>query len=255
MKEEVFRITRESSRIFCCWSLLAALTACGGNGDGREKVAGTNLVRADTRIIHEECDVSASGTQQVDVNGDGRADVSIVSAGRVEKCRAVDLNFDGVVDSWVYRDAAGKVRRRESDYDRDGRVDEITVYRGGLLIEKHRATTLMGKLDTWHYYKADRLIRTERDSAGDDIIDQWWEYPKGAKAKCPVIHSDVDGDGRPDPGVTVDVCGEDSGYVPPDRDKDPGKSGPSFQSSMPDDIPTESTSDEAAPPASEEGDE
>jgi hypothetical protein len=37
-------------------------------------------------------------------------------------------------------------------------------------------------------------------------VDQWWEYPDGRSEDCPLIHSDVDGDGHPDPGATVDVC-------------------------------------------------
>ena len=61
-------------------------------------------------------------------------------------------------------------------------------------------------------------MRTERDSNGDGVIDQWWEYPKPG---CPLIHADMNNDGRPDPGATIDYCKE-TGYVPPDRaDKAP----------------------------------
>src|SRR6185295_7662936 len=85
------------------------------------------------------------------------------------------------------------------------------------LAEKQRATTLVGRLDTWHFYNGGALARTERDSDGDTQIDQWWEYPKADRLDCPLIHSDIDGDGHPDPGATVDVCGESSGYVPPEK--------------------------------------
>ena len=196
--------------------------------------------RKDTRIIHEECDTASKSAEKVDVNGDGGADMTIVRAGSREACRAVDLNFDGTIDMWVYRDQGGQVRRRESDYDRDGRIDEISVYKGGQIVEKHRATTLGGKLDTWHYFKGGQLARTERDSDGDDVIDQWWEYPTANKPECPLIHSDIDGDGRPDPGATVDVCKEPgSGYVPPDRPQDKLPSGQTFERTSPDDVPVE----------------
>lgn len=199
------------------WTPTFAL-ACGGaaaalaEGDGDD-----GATRRDTRVEHEPCDTSSPAAQRVDVNADGKPDItSVVESGRVV-CRGVDLNFDGVVDSWQYNDAAARVRRREADYDRDGRIDEISIYRNGVLVEKHRATTLAGRLDTWHFYENDKLARTERDSDGDARVDQWWEYLEGREPKCPLIHSDVDGDGRPDPGATVDACGEGSGYVPPEQ--------------------------------------
>src|SRR5690606_21742218 len=74
---------------------------------------------------------------------------------------------------------------------------------------------------------------TERDSDGDTVVDQWWEYPK---PECPMIHSDVDGDGRPDPGATVDFCKE-TGYVPPARSAPEKARGPDF--TKPEDLPTE----------------
>jgi hypothetical protein len=124
-------------------------------------------------------------------------------AGR-ERCRWMDFNFDGRVDSWVYRDAGGQVRRRESDFDRDGRVDEVAVLSQGQLVEKQRATTLSGKLDTWHFYRAGKLVRTERDANQDRVIDQWWEYPDNTG--CANVHVDMNGDGRPDPGASVRLC-------------------------------------------------
>jgi hypothetical protein len=162
----------------------------------------------DTRIVHDECPLDGAGAESQDVNGDGRPDRTLVRVAGVERCRGLDLNFDGTIDAWVYLEPDGKVRRRESDYDRDGRIDEIAIYSHGVLVERQRATSLLGKLDTWQFYQGDKVVRAERDSNADDVIDQWWEYPSGRSADCPLIHSDVDGDGRPDPGATVDVCGE-----------------------------------------------
>ncbi|HEY3235339.1 MAG TPA: hypothetical protein VGJ84_11545, partial [Polyangiaceae bacterium] len=56
-----------------------------------------------------------------------------------------------------------------------------------------------------------KLARTERDANSDGVVDQWWEYPT---PDCPVIHTDTTGDGRPDPGASVDYCKE-TGYLPP----------------------------------------
>ncbi len=190
-----------------------SLLGCAGSATVGPSTAEDGVTRRDTRIVHEDCDIKSSGAEKLDANGDKKPDVILVKSGNREVCRAVDLNFDGHWDSWSYFDGGGKLRRRERDYDRDGRVEEINLYKAGTLAEQHRATNLADKLDTWHFYTAGKLARTERDSDGDGVVDQWWEYKA---EKCPLIHSDIDGDGRPDPGATVDYC-KATGYVPPDR--------------------------------------
>jgi hypothetical protein len=205
---------------------------CSGALGGNAK-SPAELARRNTEVVHESCDVASGGSEKLDANADGRPDVTIVRDDGRELCRAVDLNFDGKVDTWVYRDGSGKVRRREMDYDRDGKVEEIQIYRGGVISEKQRATALASKLDTWHFYTSGQLARTERDSDGDAIVDQWWEY---AKPGCPMIHSDLNGDGRPDPTATVDYC-KQTGYVPPERMGDRAPTSPTFQA--PGALPTE----------------
>jgi len=183
------------------------LSACGAASGSDRKARGPAPIEPrDTHLVHEDCPVAGAGTSAEDINGDGRPDRRTVSVGSRPRCRASDFNFDGVVDAWVYLDEAGKLRRRENDFDRDGNVDEVSLYAAGVIVEQRRATSRALKLDTWHYFNAGKLARSERDSNGDDYIDQWWEYPDQRTTDCPLIHSDVDGDGRPDPGATVDVC-------------------------------------------------
>lgn len=212
------------------------LSACGASTVGRKADGGRSVAARDTRILHEDCAVTEGDAVVEDVNGDGRPDRTTVEDDGKAGCRGLDFNFDGAMDAWVYFDISGNVRRRESDYDRDGRVDEVSLYRAGVLTEKHRATTLAGKLDTWHYYSSGKLSRTERDSNGDDHVDQWWEYPAERTGDCPLIHSDVDGDGRPDPGATVDVCRDQ--YVPASRDGSTASDAPGADPSV-NDVPTE----------------
>src|SRR5690606_42129760 len=102
-----------------------------------------------------------------------------------------DLNFDGRIDRTIFFDEAGKECRTESDFDRDGIVDEIAIFKSGVISEKWRMTTMDGKLDTWEFFENGALVRTERDENGDGVIDQWWEYPSKG---CPLIHVDADGD-------------------------------------------------------------
>lgn len=207
--------------------LLAAAvlgTACGGGAEKKAEAPG-QLTRHDTEITHDPCDLTASGAEQIDANGDKRSDVTIVKSGEREVCRAVDLNFDGLIDRYTYLDDQGRVRRQESDYDRDGRFDEITIFKNGVLAERQRATTLDLRLDTWQFFENGSLARTERDANGDGIVDQWWEYKS---PECPLIHADVNGDGRPDPGASVDYCKE-TGYVPPERAEAAKAKSPTFE--------------------------
>ncbi len=187
--------------------LIITLCGCGGAVEPAKAARAPGEWR-DTKIVHEPCDTDGENGSGEDLNGDGRSDLARVVSGGRELCRALDLNLDGRVDVWVYLAPDGKVRRRETDYDRDGRVDEIALFRGGQVAERHRATTLRGALDTWQYFEGGRVVKTLRDSDGDEMIDQWWEYPKADRPGCALVHSDVDHDGRPDPGSTVDMCAD-----------------------------------------------
>jgi hypothetical protein len=229
--------------LLCAWSALLLLAAgCSGSasaGGGAE----TGGTKRDTAIKHEACD-TAGAKEKIDANNDGRPDIFMVG-----DCRAVDLNFDGVIDIFSYNDGSGRLRRREYDYDRDGQIDEIQTYANGVLTEKDQATSMARKLDTWDFYQNGALARSERDSNGDGIIDQWWEYTKPG---CPMIHSDLNNDGKPDPGATVDYCKE-TGYVPPDRQGPVAPQSPDFGRAT--SAPTEVDSkpaDEAKPADSKE---
>ena len=165
----------------------------------------------ETKIVLEVCDQGAQGADRIDANGDGKPEIVRVLKDKKELCRTVDLNFDSKVDRTIFYDERSKERRMESDFDRDGVVDEIAIYKDGVVSEKWRMTTMDGKLDTWEFFENGTLARTERDENGDGAIDQWWEYPSRG---CPLIHVDADGDGRPDPGASIDYCKE-TGYTPP----------------------------------------
>jgi hypothetical protein len=180
--------------------------ACAGSAGSGPKSGGRAVEPKETRLVHEACAVEAPDSAAEDINGDGRPDRQTHVVGGRPQCSALDFDFDGATDAWVYLDPSGQVRRRENDYDRDGHVDEVSIYQRGELVEQQRSTVKKDKLDTWHYYSGGKLARTERDANGDDYVDQWWEYPEQRPVECPLIHSDVDGDGHPDPGATVDVC-------------------------------------------------
>ncbi len=195
----------------CCLiaSLFPAvlLGACGSHSIGaRASGADKDPSLRSTEIGHEPCDIDSKTAARTDVNGDGKPDIIEVMSNGHEVCRAVDLNFDGRFDTFVYFDGNGKERRRESDFDRDGAIDEIETLRDGVTVTKERETNLDGKLDTWDTYAAGKLAKRERDTSGDGRVDQWWEFPNPNRLDCPVIAIDQDADGRPD--VRQDICKE-----------------------------------------------
>jgi len=157
-----------------------------------------------TEITHEPCDAGSKEAVKTDVNNDGRPDITRVMRGGKEVCRVIDLNFDGKVDSYLYFDDAGNLRRRESDFDRDGQIDEIGYYQAGKIVRKDRETNLDGKLDTWDSYANEKIAKRERDTNADGKVDQWWTFPDPDKPECPVVATDQSGDGRPD--SSQDIC-------------------------------------------------
>jgi hypothetical protein len=219
-------------------------------------------------IEHESCDIEGGSSKKTDVNGDGRPDLWRVMSGTREVCRAIDPNFDGVKDAFIYYDDQGRERRRESDYDRDGRPDEIMVLENGVVVRKERETNFDSKLDTWETYNSGRLAKAERDSDADGIIDEWWDFNRPDNPDCAVVVKDHNADGKPDPDSAVDNCGESykappsptlSAAAPPASGTAPGDFGGSkpptppataATSAAPTATPAPSTSAPPAPSAS-----
>lgn len=186
--------------------VLAVLALCvqlgGCRGREPETAEGDATVH-ETEIVLEPCDGEVA--DRYDVDEDGKPEVVLYKQGARPTCRRLDFDDDGRPDRTTFFDKQGRVRRIESDFDRDQRIDEITIFEAGAIKEKWRATVLRGQLDTWEYYEGGVRVRSERDADGDGVVDQWWDYQR---SDCPLIHSDVNGDGLADPGSTIDYCKE-----------------------------------------------
>jgi hypothetical protein len=196
---------------------LASVQACSQSlSTGGPKSAKNGDARP-VKVVHEPCDTESSSARKTDANKDGKFEIVTVMNGDRMVCQALDLNFDGKVDRFVYYDDAGQVRRVESDYDRDGRIDEIIYYENGVISRKDREMNLDGKLDTWVLYANGVPVGQERDSDGDGRVDQWWKFPDPQHLECALVSKDVDGDGQPDANSEIDTCkpAEDFSAPPP----------------------------------------
>src|SRR5262245_23553454 len=94
---------RISLILFAFWG-----AACAGS-----KGPETGEQKRKLEIEHESCDIEGGSSKKTDVNGDGRPDLWRVMSGNREVCRAIDPNFDGVKDAFIYYDEQGRERRRE----------------------------------------------------------------------------------------------------------------------------------------------
>ncbi len=224
---------------------IVSTAGCSSSGEGAKSADGEYPLE----IEHEACAIDGPSSKNTDVNGDGRPDLWRVMSGDKEVCRAIDPNFDGVKDAFIYYDDAGRERRRESDFDRDGRPDEVSILINGVVVKKLRETNSDSKLDTWETYENGRLVKTERDSDADGVVDEWWDHNRPDNPDCAVVVKDHNADGKPDPDSAVDNCGESYKAPPAPTSSAPPSPTPSgtapggFGSPAPTPPPT------AAPPA------
>lgn len=201
---------------FCLAATLGvALTACASPDAGNVGPTTPTGEERNTEIVHRPCN-PGPGTRTVDANGDGNPDITHVYEGGREVCRILDLNMDRLFDSFVYFAPDGSESRRESDYDRDGRADEIITLERGVIVMKERETNYDDRIDTWDFYEGGRLARRERDADGDGLVDQWWQFDPN-DPKCAIVARDENGDRKPDPQAVVDLCnkGDAPAAAPP----------------------------------------
>ncbi|RYE80313.1 MAG: hypothetical protein EOO74_02330, partial [Myxococcales bacterium] len=125
---------RSSSVGWLALGLATALLASCSQSLSTGAKSGRDGTRRSVEVVHEACDVSSSSAQRTDVNGDGKPELVAVMKGGALFCQAMDLNLDGTIDRYAYYENGGQLRRTESDYDRDGRTDEIALYRGGVAV-------------------------------------------------------------------------------------------------------------------------
>lgn len=173
--------------------LLAPLLACGpknaDDANASDDVAGTLSETTTSDVLLE---------QQIDLNGDGAADVFNYYQERSEGARLlvrkeVDLNWDSRVDVRSWFDLSGQLEKEEMDGDFDGRVDWVDHYQGGKRVLSKVDTDYDGIFDLYKIFEGGKVRRKERDTNGDGNIDFWEYLDEGGRVVK--TGQDIDGDG------------------------------------------------------------
>lgn len=186
------------------WLLLGSLGLLAAGCSGADqKGAGTAAGITRTKEDRSRCDAKGKRVVTLDLNQDKQADVWKIYATKSEggskveilTCKEQDINFDGRKDIWVYYDDQGNREMEEMDFDFDGRIDLVTIRRGGKVVRQEMDTNFDGKADIVKYFTEEVLERVERDSNNDGKVD-YWEYYEGGQLDR--VGYDKDGDGKPE---------------------------------------------------------
>ncbi len=180
-------------------ALALPISACAGaNKAGKGKEADEEEEYYDPVEDVDEGD----GFRKVmlDVDGDRQADVTnYYRAGEGDDAtllvrKEIDLNFDGKVDvTQIWKD--GAMTQEQIDADFDGRTDWTDFYSDGERIRAEWDTGFDGTPDVIRYYEGGKLARLEMDTTGDSSIDYWEYYEAGVMQRS---GWDLDADGKID---------------------------------------------------------
>jgi len=136
--------------------------------------------------------------QQLDINGDGVADVynffrERTEAGRLLVRKEVDLNWDGRIDVRTWFNDSGVIEKEEMDGDFDSLVDWVDHYQSGKRVLSEVDTNYDGVFDLFKIFENGKVRRKERDTDGDGALDFWEYFDENGR----VIKTgrDIDGDG------------------------------------------------------------
>lgn len=162
---------------------------------------------ARTASTTETTDAAGLIRQEVDLDGDGRADVVNLlrdrgnGGARLQVKKQTDLNLDGRFDVETDFDETGAMVEERTDSDFDGRFDWTDHYKDGVRVLAELDSDFDGQIDTWSYYLPDEsgrshIDRKERDTNHDGRVDLWERFDSSGN----VVRTgrDTDNDGKMD---------------------------------------------------------
>jgi hypothetical protein len=225
---------RGTARLDRIWFPLALLIVCAAckRGDGESTAADRR--NEPQPIAARDC--SAGNPQNVDVNNDGKPDITHRVKGDRRVCSVMDLNFDGRTDLFRFYEDSGKaVALEQHDYDFDGHVDDQAFFKSGKVVRKELDTNFDGLIDTWLWCQGPQIERAERARRKPGRVDTWENYSQGLLAE---IQYDENSDGKVEKwevfqgGSLTEVKLDTTGDGKPDR-TDPAGAASSDQQDKP----------------------
>jgi hypothetical protein len=166
-------------------------------------------------------DCKGGSEQNVDVNNDGKPDITHRMSGSKRLCSVMDLNFDGRTDLLrFYADDGVAMKVEQHDYDFDGHIDDQVFYKAGAVSHKELDTNFDGLIDTWMWCKGALVDKAERARRKPGHVDTWEVYADGQLSE---IQYDENGDGRVEKwelfhdGALTEVRIDTTGDGKPDR--------------------------------------
>lgn len=213
-------------------SLALLLCAACKKGDGETTAAD----RRDEPQPIAARDCSGGDPQNVDVNNDGKPDITHRVKGDRRVCSVMDLNFDGRTDLLRFYEESGKqIALEQHDYDFDGRIDDQAFFKSGKVARKELDTNFDGLIDTWLWCQGPQIERAERARRKAGHVDTWEAYNQGLLAE---IQYDENSDGKVEKwevfqgGSLTEVRLDTTGDGKPDR-TDPAGAASSDQQDKP----------------------
>lgn len=186
-------------------ALFAAVSlALGCSGAETEATKATE----DESSVMELMISGESETEEYDLNGDGKPDMTSVfmrvgdaAVPREERSRIlvrkeIDVNFDTKTDVKQFFAPDGALLREEMDLDFDSKIDAIDYYVDGARVRREMYLNFVEKPSMWKYYEEGKLVRKSKDTTGDGLANEFEYF--GPAGKIVRIGYDTKGDGNPD---------------------------------------------------------
>ena len=161
---------------FVILAMFLALTGCNKNSEEVKSAADV----AENKLQQQTFDVTGLELEEIDINGDGRADQRVYSQEGVVLYVVRDLNFDGKTDITEFYDVTGARSRDEIDLDYDGVCDLIVTYENDKPVKKEFSVDFEGNRHGVQLYDSNgnrTQINHDYDADGNvDVIEFY--HPK-----------------------------------------------------------------------------
>ncbi len=190
------------------WLLAGGVVMVLGSAPGCTKDRTLEKTGAELGMLASEVNDAGNVVERFDLNGDRKADVwkvfkEIAPPDKPKERRRllirkdVDLNYDAKVDvREFYDEATGELGRVEMDFDFDGKIDAVDVYKDGRRVRREVDFSFDGRADlVKHYDDEGKLATKERDTDRDGKVDTWEYFEDGKLVR---VGRDRDGDGKPE---------------------------------------------------------